>query len=63
MGPYLLAEIVVEPINTQGWIVMVTSITIVLGLMAYCFTKVLRLPPVDVEEHLKAPLDIETGDD
>ena len=45
-----------------GWAIMISSISFVLGLTAFCFYRVLTLPPMEVEEHLKAPLDIDTGD-
>ena len=45
-----------------GWIMMTLSVGTVLTLVTYCLTKVMYLPPVDVEDHLKGPLDIETGD-
>ena len=51
-----------EEINTQGWIMMIASMGLVLCLLIYCFTKVLIVPSKDVTDHLKAPLDIDTGD-
>jgi hypothetical protein len=45
-----------------GWAIMIGSISFVLGLTVFCFYRVLTLPPMEVEEHLKAPLDIDTGD-
>lgn len=45
-----------------GWIIMVVSVGSVLALTAYCMVRVLTLPPAIVEEHLKAPLDIDTKD-
>ena len=45
-----------------GWAIMISSIGFVLSLTAFCFYRVLTLPPMEVEEHLKAPLDIDTGD-
>ena len=45
-----------------GWAIMISSISFVLGLTVFCFYRVLTLPPMEVEEHLKAPLDIDTGD-
>lgn len=62
MNPYIFLLSEVKPINSAGWAVMVMSIGVVLVLAVYCFTKVLRLPPVDVEEHLRAPLDIDASD-
>ena len=45
-----------------GWAIMISSISFVLLLAAFCFYRVLTLPPMEVEEHLKAPLDIDTRD-
>lgn len=45
-----------------GWAIMISSISFVLALTVFCFYRVLTLPPMEVEEHLKAPLDIDTGD-
>ena len=45
-----------------GWIVMTISVGSVLTLVTYCLIRVLSLPPVEVEEHIKGPLEIETGD-
>ncbi len=44
-----------------GWIVMVLSVSIVLALLGYCLSKVMGLPPVEVED-IKGPLEIDTGD-
>jgi hypothetical protein len=41
---------------------MVVSVGSVLVLTAFCLVRVLTLPPEVVEEHLKAPLDIDTRD-
>ncbi len=48
--------------NPAGWTVMVVSVGSVLTLVVFCLWRVLSLPPVEVEEHLKGPPDIETGD-
>jgi hypothetical protein len=48
--------------NLWGWIVMLASVGSVLTLVVYCLVRVLTLPPVEVEEHLKAPPDIDTRD-
>jgi hypothetical protein len=48
--------------NAAGWIIMIVSVGSVLLLTAYCMVRVLTLPPEVVEEHLKAPLDIDTKD-
>ena len=48
--------------NPQGWTVMILSVGSVLSLVTFCLLRVLSLPPVEVEEHLKGMPDIETGD-
>ena len=48
--------------NHAGWVVMLLSVGSVLLLSGFCLYRVLKLPPVEVEEHLKGQLDIETGD-
>ena len=45
-----------------GWAIMIVSVGSVCIVTAWCFYKVLTLPPKDVVEHLKAPLDIDTKD-
>lgn len=45
-----------------GWIIMSVSLTVVIGLVSFCLYRVFTLPPVEAEEHLKAPLEIETPD-
>lgn len=45
-----------------GWAIMVISVGSVCLLTAFCFYRLLTLPPEVVEEHLKAPLDIDTRD-
>ena len=45
-----------------GWTVMIVSVGSVLALTAFCLYRVFALPPEVVEEHLKAPLDIDTRD-
>lgn len=45
-----------------GWLMMIVSVGTVLVLTGYCLYRVLTLPPLEVEQHLKAPLDIDTGD-
>jgi hypothetical protein len=44
-----------------GWAIMIVSVGSVLALTAFCFYRVLTLPPSEMDE-LKAPLDIDTGD-
>jgi hypothetical protein len=48
--------------TTTGWAIMIISVGGVLSLAAFCLSHVLTLPPVDVAEHFKAPLDIDTHD-
>ena len=48
--------------NPAGWTVMILSVGSVLTLVCYCLYRVLTLPPVEVEESLRAPPDIDTGD-
>jgi hypothetical protein len=45
-----------------GWTIMIVSVGSVLTLTAFCLYRVLTLPPTVAEEHLKAPLEIDTGD-
>jgi hypothetical protein len=45
-----------------GWIIMGVSVGSVLSLTTFCFARILALPQSVAEEHLKAPLDIDTGD-
>ncbi len=48
--------------TTAGWAIMIVSVGSVLVLAAFCLVRVLTLPPAEVSEHFKAPLDIDTGD-
>lgn len=48
--------------TAAGWIVMIFSVGAVLILVGYCLIRVLTLPPVEVEEQLKGPLEIELPD-
>ena len=45
-----------------GWAVMLLSVGSVLALAVFCLSRVLRLPPVDLQKHLKGPLEIDTRD-
>ncbi len=45
-----------------GWLVMIVSVGSVVALVSYCLYRVLSLPSVEVEEHLKGPLEIDTRD-
>lgn len=47
--------------KVSGWIIMILSMGSVLSLVSYCLYRVLSLPPVEVEEHIKGPLEIEPG--
>jgi len=42
----------------SGWIMMILSIGTVLGLAIFCFYRILKAPRT--EEHIHAPLDIDT---
>lgn len=44
-----------------GWAILIVSVSSVLALTVFCFARILTLPAT-VDEHLKAPLDIDTGD-
>jgi hypothetical protein len=48
--------------TVAGWSIMIVSITGVFSLCVFCVSRVLSLPPNVAEEHLKAPLDIDTHD-
>jgi hypothetical protein len=48
--------------TTGGLIVMIVSVSTVLALVTFCLYRVLTLPPIEVTEHLKGPLDIDTRD-
>lgn len=43
-----------------GWFVMLTSCGIVLGLVIFCYYRILTSP--DTMNHMHAPLDIDTRD-
>lgn len=45
-----------------GWAIMIVSVLTVFVGCAYSVYRVLTLPPADLEEHIHAPLDIETPD-
>ncbi|MFQ5666375.1 MAG: hypothetical protein ACE5I7_08065 [Candidatus Binatia bacterium] len=44
-----------------GWCLMLASVGFVVMLNAFCFYRVLKTP--GAEDHLHAPLDIETRED
>jgi hypothetical protein len=41
---------------------MTASLSGVLGLVTFCMYRVLNMPPGEVSETMKTPLDIDTGD-
>lgn len=49
-------------LNAAGWTVMLLSVGSILTLVTYCLYRVLTLPPLEVEEHLKGITDIDTQD-
>jgi hypothetical protein len=51
-----------EGLTIWGAAIMVSSITVVLLLVSFCLYRVMSLPPVGATEHLKGPLEIDTGD-
>ncbi len=44
--------------TVAGWILMLTSVGLVVALNVYCFYRVFKTPVT--KDHLHAPLDIET---
>ena len=44
--------------TVAGWVLMLGSVGLILGLAGYCFYRVLRTPVT--KGHLHAPLDIDT---
>mgnify|MGYP001821486175 CR=1 FL=1 len=48
--------------STAGWLIMGVSVLSVLAMVTFCLYRVLSLPPVEVTDHLKGPLDIDTHD-
>lgn len=47
--------------TAAGWTIMGVSLASVLMLNVFCFYRILSLPSA-AESHLKAPLEIDTGD-
>jgi len=45
-----------------GWTIMIVSVGSVLLLTGFCMYRVLTLPSIILEEHLKGPLVIDTRD-
>jgi len=48
--------------NSLGWTMMSVSVGTVLILVTYCVGKVLSLPPVEAEQSVRGPLEIDTED-
>jgi hypothetical protein len=48
--------------TSSGWMIMIASVCGVLGLVSFCMYRVLTLPPSELGDSMKAPLDIDTGD-
>lgn len=46
--------------TVAGWIIMLCSIGFVVGLLTFCFYRVLSKP--EAADHRRAPLDIDTKD-
>ncbi len=46
--------------TTGGWIFMIGSLSSVICLLVFCFSRVLKKPAST--EHMHAPLDIDTHD-
>lgn len=57
------AQSTAQPLTPLGWVFMLASILFVLGLVVYCFSRVLSTPDQNTVEHMHAPLDIPTGDE
>lgn len=47
--------------TTGGWIVMTISVSCVLALTIFCYSRVLLFRP-EAADHMHAPLDIDTRD-
>lgn len=45
-----------------GWTIMIVSVGSVCALTIFCFYRLFTLPPREVVEHVKSPLDINTHD-
>jgi len=46
-------------VTLAGWVFMLCSLVLVLGLAIFCYVRVLFRPAAT--EHMHAPLDIDTG--
>lgn len=46
--------------TTEGWVFMILSIGFVLGLISFCFYRVLNKPAA--ANHMQAPIEIDTRD-
>lgn len=47
--------------NVYGWMMMIVSVGTVLVLIIFCLTRVMSLPPAEVDD-LTSPLEIDTRD-
>lgn len=56
------ANLTPNALNPAGWTVMILSVGSVLALVTFCLYRVFMLPPVEIEEHFKGPLEIDTQD-
>ena len=45
-----------------GWAIMIGSVGAICVLTVYCLYRVLTLPPMEAEEHIKSPLNTDTRD-
>lgn len=46
--------------TTEGWFFMLCSLSLVIGLVSYCYWRILSKP--SSAESMHAPLEIDTGD-
>lgn len=46
--------------NAAGWLLMICSVTFVVVLMIYCFSKVFKAPAT--AGHMQDPLEVDTHD-
>ena len=56
----LIAVAGVAGLSPAGWVMMIGSVGLVLALCAFCVHRALREP--HPEQHMHAPLDIDTHD-
>jgi hypothetical protein len=57
--PFAVEDFSLTP---AGTVVMVVSVACVISLVSFCVLRVMTLPPVEVEETIKGPLEIDTRD-